>query len=266
MTIYQYAGLTNTRTAGFGVEECAARLQHLAYVEERLMFLQAAHIISVPERDVKVLLARLQYEDSQHADVLKNRLTELRVSRKKAFAAPDSPLSIVFDEALFAADTAELLAAVVRVFKPALLAAYQAYLAATNDLADYPTARLLKLIIAEKREALRLLQAAYDDVVNTAERQAAADSWAGHLQRLLDAAGGVDGSLPGNSEAVTPQRATTPYVITRKLTRDDAFPPRLGFLPRCQRAGQRPAGADGFDPAQRSHRGRGAGAGAVRNT
>ena len=68
---YQYAGLQNATQGGLSVDQCAARLHQFAYTAERLMFLQAAHIISTPERDVKVLLARLQYEDSQHASQFK---------------------------------------------------------------------------------------------------------------------------------------------------------------------------------------------------
>ncbi|MEZ4769249.1 MAG: hypothetical protein R2844_12585 [Caldilineales bacterium] len=228
--IYQYAGLTNTKTPGLSVEECASRIHHLAYVEERLMLLQAAHIISVPERDVKALLARLQYEDSQHANMLKNRLLELRVSKKKAFQPSDSPLTLVFDEAMFASGTAELLASLVTVFKPALLAAYQSYLATTNGLADYPAVRLIKTIMAEEEEALRLLRAAYGDVINSAEQQARADRWAEHLQTALTAAGGVDGSGPAAPETIVPLRATAPYVIPRQLTRDDAFPRVWDFV------------------------------------
>ncbi|MCB0253927.1 MAG: hypothetical protein KDI55_09370 [Anaerolineae bacterium] len=228
--IYQYAGLDNTRTPGFGVEECAARIHHLAYVEERLMFLQAAHIISVPERDVKVLLARLQYEDSQHSDMLRSRLPEMRVSKKKAASVPSSPLAVLFDEAMHAANTAELLASLVLVFKPALLAAYEEYLATTNDLADYPTVRLLKLIVAEEAEGLSLLTAAYQEVAVSTEYQAAAERWALHLQKMLDAAGGVDGSQPAAETAVSPQRAGSPYVIPRELARDDAFPRVWDFV------------------------------------
>ena len=96
---YQYAGLHNATQQGFSVDQCAARIHRFAYAAERLMFLQAAHIISTPERDVKVLLARLQYEDSQHASQFKARLTELRVSKTKAYQAPDASLQTVFDEA-----------------------------------------------------------------------------------------------------------------------------------------------------------------------
>ena len=168
---YQYAGLPNATHQGFSVDQCAARLHRFAYVAERLMFLQAAHIISTPERDVKVLLARLQYEASQHASQFKARLPELRVSKTKAYQAPDASLQIVFDEAMYAANTIELLAGLTKVFKPALLDAYQRYVNETNGLADYPTVRILKTVIAEVEEGLHLLEAAYHDVVDTPKKE-----------------------------------------------------------------------------------------------
>lgn len=228
--LYQYAGLQQVQQPGLSVDSCAARLHHLAYAEERLMFLQAAHLVSTPERDVKVLLSRLQYEDSQHADQLKARLPELRVSKKKAYKEPAAWLKVVFDEATHSSSTAELLAALALVFKPALLAAYRHYLAETNDLADYPTVRLLRQIVAEEEEALRLLEAAYRDVVVTAEQQAAAGHWAETLRSMLAAAGGIDGAGKAIPAQIQPQRAVTPYVIPRQLSRDDAFPRVWDFV------------------------------------
>ena len=149
---YQYAGLHNATQGGLSVDQCAARIHRFAYAAERLMFLQAAHIISTPERDLKVLLARLQYEDSQHASQFKARLPELRVSRQKAYHPPDASLQIVFDEAMHAANTVELLAGLTKVFKPVLLEAYQRYVNTTNGLADYPTVHILKTVIAEVEE------------------------------------------------------------------------------------------------------------------
>ena len=70
---YQYAGLDKPKAVGLQVAECGRRLHRLAYAESRLMFLQAAHIISTPQRDIKALLSRSQYEDGQHADRLKHR-------------------------------------------------------------------------------------------------------------------------------------------------------------------------------------------------
>lgn len=221
---YQYAGLQNPKQQGLSVDQCAARLHRFAYAAERLMFLQASHIISTPERDVKVLLARLQYEDSQYASQFKARLPELRVSKKKAYQAPDASLQIVFDEAMYAANTVELLAGLTKVFKPALLEACRRYVNETNGLADYPTVRILKTVIAEVADGLRLLEAAYDDVVDTSEKEAEAEAWATTLCNLLAAAGGIDGTDEVNHNALRPVRATTPYLIPKELTRDNTFP------------------------------------------
>lgn len=228
--IYQYAGLQNVKQPGLSVDQCAARLHTLAYAEERLMRLQAAHIVTVPEWDLKVLLGRLQYEDAQHADQLRARLPELRISKKKALAAPDSPLKLVFDEAMYAASTVELLAGLVLVFKPALLQAYHNYLAASNSLADYPTVRSLKMIIAEEQETLTLLEAAYRDVVGTPAKEAEAAAWAKTLGDLLAAAGGMDGTGSIDAGKLQPLRAAEAYSIPRKVSRDKTFRQIWDFL------------------------------------
>ena len=90
---------------------------------------------------------------------------------------------------MYAASTVELLAGLTKVFKPALLEAYRRYVNATNGLADYPTVRILKTVIAEVEEGLRLLEAAYHDVVDTPEKEAEAEAWSGTLHNLLAAAG-----------------------------------------------------------------------------
>jgi hypothetical protein len=221
---YRYAGLQNIKQTGLPVEQCVARLHRLAYAEERLMLLQAVQIVERPEWDLKLLLGRLQYEDVQHADGLKQRLTELRVSKNKAYKAPDDEgLKLVFDEAMHTASTPELLAALTQLFKPALLQAYRHYLAQTNGLADYPTVRLLKMIIAEEEEILLLLQAAYRHLVDTPEKEAEATAWAAQLGHLLAAAGGLDGTGPAQPEALRPRRATHPYKVSRTLARDETF-------------------------------------------
>ena len=122
---YQFAGLQRAKEPGLSVEECARRIHRLSYVEERLMFLQAAHIVTTPERDLKGLLSRLQYEDGLHADILKNRLTELRVSKGRSSSVPDEGLKIVLEEAMYSEGSVELLATLAKVFKPALLDAYR---------------------------------------------------------------------------------------------------------------------------------------------
>ena len=120
------------------------------------------------------------------------------------------PCKIVFDEAIYAANTVELLAGLTKVFKPALLEAYQRYISETNGLADYPTVRILKTVIAEVEEGLRLLEAAYHDVVDTPEKEAEAEAWNATLHNLLAAAGGIDGTGEVNFDALCPNRAINP--------------------------------------------------------
>jgi hypothetical protein len=226
--LYQYAGIQNTARPGMGVQECATRLHRLAYVEERIFLLQAVHIISTPDRDLKGLLARLQYEDSQHADVLKSRLLELRMSKMRAYEIPDKDLEVVFDEAMFARNLVELLASLVKVFKPALLDAYRKYVNDTNSLADFASVRILKTLIAEEEEGLRLLTAAYNDAVDTPAKESEALAWENTLRGLLADAGGPDGTA--GKKAVKVTRAKSRYVMPRKLTRDESFPRVWDFL------------------------------------
>ena len=225
--VYQYAGLGRAKETGLSVEQCARQIQRIAYVEERLMFLQAVHIVTTPQRDLKALLSRLQYEDGLHADRLKTRLTELRISKGRSHRMPDERLKLLFDEAMFSAGSVELLAALAKVFKPALLEAYRNYLARTNGLADYESVRLMRNFVTEEEESLGLLEAAYGEVVNSAAKEAQAESWAGSLQRMLHAAGGIGGEMEIDEGAATagPERSRgVEFHVARKPERDDTFP------------------------------------------
>ena len=218
---YQFAGLQRAKEPGLSVEECARRIHRLSYVEERLMFLQAAHIVTTPERDLKGLLSRLQYEDGLHSDLLKNRLTELRVSKAKSNTVPDEGLKVVLDEAMYSDGSVELLAALVRVFKPALLQAYRDYIRRTNGLADYESVRLMRNFIAEEEESLGLLQAAYEDVVRTANEEELAENWASTLERMLKAVGGVAGQTGAGN--LRPVRSGGQFRVAKRPERDASF-------------------------------------------
>ena len=221
--IYQFAGLQRTKEPGLSVEECARQIHRFSYVEERLMFLQAVHIVTTPQRDLKGLLSRLQYEDGIHSDLLKTRLTELRVSKSKSQSVPDARLTVVLDEAMSSEGGVELLAALAKVFKPALLQAYRNYVSHTNGLADYESVRLMRIIVAEEEQTLHLLQAAYRDLVNTTEKEERAQSWAETLSGMLQAAGGIAGDAETGTGSIQPVRSRHPFKVARRPKRDDTF-------------------------------------------
>ncbi len=187
------------------------------------MFLEAAHI-STPSRDVKALLSRYQYEDSQHADRLKERLVELRVSKRRAYEEPNQELKVVFNEALDSRGTAELLAGLTRVIKPARTRAYRRYAAQTNGLADYGGVRTLKEIIDDEEESVALLRAAYAGAGTSSWETEEAEVWAAWLEHLLKAAGDIDGTGDIGPGQLKKDRCQAPYVIPREQTWADTFP------------------------------------------
>jgi hypothetical protein len=219
----RYAGLDRPREAGISVMETAERLRRLAYFERRLMLLLATRIITVPQRDVKALLARLQYEHAQLVDCWRGRVLELRTNKSKLEGAPDPALADLFDEAEHLPGAYPFISAVVRVLEPALRAAYDAYVADANELADYASVRLVRQAIADAEEHARLLALALSEVApDEGDIERAAD-WEAALGAFIAAAGGVDGT--SQRSELPPRRASKQsYSIPHALVRDTAIP------------------------------------------
>jgi uncharacterized ferritin-like protein (DUF455 family) len=220
---YRYGGLARVHAPGLSVAEAVERQRRLAYIEARMMRLLASRMVSVPQRDITVLLGRLQYEDALHADGWRARAREMRANKSKLEGAPDPALGILFDEAEHLPGVYPFLAVVTRLLKPALRDAYRAYLAETNGLADYPSVRLIGQALADEAEHLRLLSLALSDVGASAEDLPVADAWETALAAYLAAAGGIDGTAP-RAEAVARRASTEPYRIPHELTRDATMP------------------------------------------
>src|ERR1700681_2306649 len=124
MILTKFAGLGDVKHVGLSVSAAAERLLSLAYVEKRLMFLCAAKMVPVPERDLKLLLARLQYHAGGRCHSLRNRLREMRTTKIRIDGVPDERLAILLDEAFFT-DKSNEVAQVMWWFHQQLLACYE---------------------------------------------------------------------------------------------------------------------------------------------
>ena len=210
----KFAGLGDVKRPGLSVGSATERLLCLAYVEKRLMFLCAAKMISAPERDLKLLLGRLQYNAASRCHSLRNRLREMRTAKVRIDGVPNETLAILLDEALDGDDSREV-ARIVWWIHQELLARYEDYLATTNPLADAPTCELIETFLLRLRAAVACLCAHLDQLgVPQPER-----SLSPRLRQLVDAAGGVDGSK-GRGEIVTLEKSTEPFAVPRKPGRD----------------------------------------------
>ncbi|MGA7393113.1 MAG: hypothetical protein WBL40_19975 [Terrimicrobiaceae bacterium] len=72
------------------------------------MFLCAAKMVSVADRDLKVLLGRLQYHAAGRCHSLRNRLREMRTAKVRIDGVVNEALAILLDEALYGDDNCEI--------------------------------------------------------------------------------------------------------------------------------------------------------------
>src|SRR5579862_466267 len=178
---------------GLGVEENVALLKRYNWVETRLTDLILTQLTATPEWEVKDAFCLHVWLDSEHALWLQERVAELRHPPHNFHQAPDPALEAWLQEALRSRGTVELLTALYRVIKPALLAAYREHLGATHPLVDQPTRRFLKFMIQEEEEMLAWGEAALTALTADPRAKATADAWEAHLRAYLAAAGGVSG-------------------------------------------------------------------------
>ena len=222
-TTYRYAGLQRVSSPGLSVAQAGERLRRFAYVEQRLMRLLASRVVSIPQRDVKALLARMQYEAALHAEAWRNRVVEMRTNKSKLEGTPDAALEILFDEAEHLPATYPFLFVVTNLLKPALSEAYHSYEATTNELADYESVRIVRQHLTDEEEHRRLLALALVNLDPTAEEQQKASEWLEMLTTYLAAAGSIDGSS-SRTEARPRTASLNPYHIVPALARDTSIP------------------------------------------
>ena len=139
----------------FGVAESRVRLRRLAHLEDRLATALAGWIWTTPELERKLLCAELAYGSSLAVEQLAARADELMPStaeRQHELEVGDR------DELANVAENAlgdERLCAAAAVLER-LGEAYAEHLAATDDLMDGPTARVLCWLIPQTGERLAL--------------------------------------------------------------------------------------------------------------
>lgn len=178
---------------GLSVEENVRLLKRYNWVETRLTDLFLAHLNATPEWEAKDAFCLHVWLDSEHAKWLQERVAELRHPPHNFHQAPDEALEAWLQEALRSRGTVELLTALYRVIKPALLQAYRGHLERAHPLVDQPTRRFLRFIILEEEEMIQWGEAALQALLTDDEARSASATWEAHLQALLAAAGGISG-------------------------------------------------------------------------
>ena len=142
--------------SAYGVAESRHRLRRLAHLEERLATASAGWIWTTPGFDDKIRLAVLAYESSLAADALHARSAELAPSTAERqweleLADLDELANSVENEAALGARLNGASALLTR-----LRDAYAEHVAATDDLTDGPTSRILRALAQPTADRIAL--------------------------------------------------------------------------------------------------------------
>ncbi len=131
----------------FTVRENSQRLANYRYLEIQLMEMIAGWCHTTPQLAFKATFGYHVYDHAQAADLLGERLEQLRSTRDSQEPATDE-FARLCESVWKLDDTVDRLVAVYRVLEPHLVSTYVYHADATDPLADTPTVRLLRQLAA----------------------------------------------------------------------------------------------------------------------
>ena len=205
--------------------DAAAVLKRFCQLERSLVTSCAAWVPAVHRLEGKELLARAAWQNAMTARALRERVFELRYPDRSLAVERDRELVTLFGAAVNAPDAPAFLQALGEVYIPALRRAYEDYLDASDDVADGPTRRFLRLAVAEKVQQQNAFSnaARYERRV---DRRGAEDArrWIHALSRALAELGGVSlhepRSGPTFGDVISPGVA---FALPADPARDDRY-------------------------------------------
>ena len=213
--------------------DTAQILKRFFFCERSLLVSQAAWIPAVAPLDIKTGLARFIWQSAETADALRNRVFELRFpSRLLEEEGADCALIELFGAVRNSPSVPAFLLSIGKVLLPALRDSFQAYLEASDSIADGPTHRFLSLAVSEKTEQIAAFeQWSESALAGNPELREGALAWTQAVaKRLSDVGGvGIETSLLSATLGTLPGGKT--YVIPDKPARDSRFWPCRFYWP-----------------------------------
>jgi hypothetical protein len=184
----------------YDVEAMALRVRNFRYAEEWLMMMLGGWIATIPELPVKTGLGKVIWETAQAADVLGNRLPELRCGKKAVEASQSSNDAFAeFITSLAEPErpdlTIEKLAGVIDVLMPHQVDVYEQTMRETDQICDAPTIELLEDIVRKRRRHIKWGQEVLDRLCDTDALRERRRVRVEQLNAELVKTGGVTGTL-----------------------------------------------------------------------
>jgi hypothetical protein len=176
----------------FSVRENARRLANYRYLEIQLMELLGGWCHTTPQLAFKATFGYQVYDHCQAADLLGERLEQLRSGRERQEPATDE-LAHLLEHVWNLPEVVDRLVAVFRVLEPHLVSTYVYHADATDPLADAPTVRLLRQLAAMAQSHVAWGQAALESLTQSPDERRRALQVQALLESRLVECGGVTG-------------------------------------------------------------------------
>jgi hypothetical protein len=209
-------------TSGLMVNESVDRLKRLHWSLKRLHSIWIARIPAIPIYELKMAFSLHAYCCAEHVDKIAHRIREMRQPPYGLEVVLDRMLDTFFDEILAAPSTEALVLGLYEKAVPAVVRALEHVLADTNKLFDHPTYRLARFALLEMQEVQDYGVRAVCCLVKEGDRTAL-ENWLPALDRMLAAAGDLDGKAVRSEEDVERQFSATPYHYDPVPKRDERF-------------------------------------------
>jgi hypothetical protein len=205
---------------GLSVEECVRRLKRFHYCFKRLHQILTARITAEPIYELKTAFAHHAYLCAEHVAALRARIGEMREPPLGLDEVPHPALAAFFDEILCAPSGYEMLLGYMNSLSD-LGVALDNYSRDTNPLTDAPSRRTLRFARTEINDMARWCDAALLALADERPRGEFDFQW--ELGRLVEAAGGPDGTEPESGQPVERRYSAAPYVYDPVPRRDERF-------------------------------------------
>ncbi|MDP8975825.1 MAG: hypothetical protein M3N28_05560 [Actinomycetota bacterium] len=177
--------------------EAARRMGAYRWVESRLFEVLSAWALSVPELEIKPVLAAHAAEHAWHGELWGEQLPTAGGMTPESLTASANEGIDAFFAALVEPDgpgrTIERLVGAYRVLLPRMIAVYSAHLAVASAVSDGPAIRVLRLVLRDEVEGWSRGEAVIQSLLGTEKQVRTAAGHQGRLEWMITAAGGVAG-------------------------------------------------------------------------
>jgi hypothetical protein len=207
---------------GLTVSESVARQKRIHWSLKRLHSIFTSHITSTPIYELKMAFSLHAHYCAEHVEEFANRVREMRQPPYGLEVPPHASLDLFFDEILAAPSTEALLLGLYEHAVPAMVRALENTIADTNRLFDHPTYRICRLTLLELQDVHQYGSEAVACLVGE-DARAQLQDWLTVLQRMLAAAGDLDGKKEPAGEVVHRHFSRLPYKYDPVPSRDERF-------------------------------------------